>query len=257
MAQPSIASYFTSRKRAAVDEISSTRNKVRLLDSDASQINQDCGYKAKAILLKTIDNQQVTKNKSVDVKRSRIVTKLNFDSPKADGVKTPIRKTSSRSKNVATYKPQKQQNCIFTQLGSLSPTKRILPAKEQTVETIHKNNDTLSNNNNIPNIKEKTIEPSVSEAPKNAKKETTTLSAICAKTEVKDMSLAEIKAKLTRSSRLEELKSRINKFNEGIKKIEEKRLQKVEVPTLKEFKSIDLVVTTRYGKTIISNNNIY
>ncbi|XP_026478189.1 LOW QUALITY PROTEIN: DNA replication factor Cdt1-like [Ctenocephalides felis] len=246
MAQPSITSYFNTRKRAAIDDISSARNKVMLLDNDASQ--GDIGLIAKAILLKGVDTQfnEKIKQKTIEPKRNRVVTKLDFDSPVR---KTPVRRVANKSKNATTPKPQPKQNCIFTQLGSLSPVKKAQPPKEIILKKATPEVTNASCCQKEESIKQDNAVPA--ETNQNKKDETKgTLSALNAKTDIKDMSYAEIKTKLTKSSRLEELKARVNKLNEGMKKLDEKKLPKLEKPSLKEFKTIDLVVTTSPQKVL-------
>lgn len=222
MSQPSVANYFATRKRTAHEETNILRaKKVLVLDSD-SEINQ-----------KSVENKQVltrnhiyseTKEKSarkelimgrdteiisqkvIPFPQRKLVTKLDFDGEQTKKGRPKHKKINN----------QGDIQKIFQTMQS---------------STTDSSEKTILNLTNIQKVNEKTPPSSPKSAMDSVVKS--------------DLSLNEIKTKLTRSSRLAELKASIAKFNQSADKLkvaEKKTAAITQRPTLNKFKSIELEV---------------
>lgn len=243
MSQPSVINYFATRKRTAVEESNISRaKKVLILDSEENEAN-----KREIIEIKLPDEEQVSsrsgvysdnsKDKTVlqkfvtmkelnhnslekDFKfpqRSRVVAKLNFDANKSNQVNVPTRKTISAKPKHKKLNNQIDIQTVFLNMKNKSAVDtKVFPEKT-----------------NIQNVNEKTPPSSpIKSAMNNITKS--------------DLSLNEIKTKLTRSARLAELKASLVKFNKSAVQLKaaEKITQAIQsqTPALNKFRSIELEV---------------
>lgn len=256
MAQPSIANYFQTRKRNAIDESSLIRaKKVLILDSDEDETGvtktKDKSFKEKHVKTRDIIYSEfkekssrreliMAKEKIVslssekDVKfptRSRVVAKLDFGSDKSS------EQTNSTKKTVSTKPKHKKLN----NQGDIQKIFQNMQSKNTEEKKI------FSHKENIQKINEKTPPPSpVCNAMDNVTKS--------------DLTLNEIKTKLTRSARLAELKASISKFNQHAEKLKaaEQKTKAIQSqgPSLNKFKEIELEVQLS-PKKILSPTKAY
>lgn len=241
MSQTSIASYFASRKRPAADDIGVVKaKKVLILDrSETSTLQKEvCNentkgttcdfiYSSKEVtlnnneaILKSTKLESTTDQEHKLPQRNKVVTKLNFDSPTTNTNMTIKRGGTPKSKPknvIREISNQPSIQSVFQNLQSAKNTKNSQQTNEKTPPTTPVKN-ALDNINTSKN---------------------------------NDLSLNEIRNKLTRSSRLAELKASIAKFSKSadkLKEIEKKTsaLSKESAgPTLKTFEKIELEVQLR------------
>lgn len=259
MSSPSIASYFNVRKRAAADDIVNARNKVSRLDgSNASST------RAQALLERAI----LAKNKSVDAdtfgtkpsspiaNNAKIIESIT---PQAKPVseKRTTRRTAKRSATTTTTdaankEPLKQQKIVrFTLGGSLSPRKKATCSPAKAFQSIERNAST--DNIVTPTKQPKTDDttPSTSDTNKTniVNKNLTNVK--------KELSFDEIKQKIGRSSRLDDLKSILHKRQQleeqyqacinarNAKQKANNSPAKLDGKSLKTFDTIELEVLSR------------
>lgn len=269
MAQPSVINYFNSRKRSAVTDVKSTiARKVFVLDANSNNSAQD-----KQLIFKEDDRYDKVKaipgtiaNNKETKKPRKTITSKNIT--KQVGQKD-IEQFLQIPNNP---KPEKTKNDVNTVEELSNEPPRLSRDKI-------KNEKTFDDNLTVENLKEKLLlnkkledwKKSLNNYKKNEAKikkvenRTDTSTKInvelCAATTSKnamdkvssssnEMTLNEIKTKLTRSEKLAELKASISRFKESEKKLdklEEKLSTKKDSPCIKTFKSIELEVQLRYA----------
>ena len=280
MSQPSIASYFHSRKRAAVDEIYNAKNKVILLDQKCDNLATSSVAVKNKIFDGDVASGADTAATSIcpTVKflssKQKGVTKLLFDdvlqaaaepSAKLNKNTSPFSKpveinsSNKYNENSSTLLPEskaaeKQQKIVkYTLGGCLSPKKRL--TKRTTAIASEKFLYETKNIATPPNLGLKT--PTKEEQSKIAAQQERLK-------KLQNLPIDVIKKRLTRSSKLEELKasmSRIQQFDEKRQKTiaarnikadkhsftdqQSDRAAKILGKSLKEFRTIDLEVLTR------------
>lgn len=222
MSQPSIANYFASRKRAAAEDSNVIRaKKVLLLDPKSEPTSQktknieemqvltrDIIYSnsAKKELIMTHEKSAVSSQKTIKFpQRNKVITKLDFD--------TDLSTKRGRPKH--------------KKLNSQPDIQKVL----QNMKSKSENEKPFINETNIQKINEKTPPSS----PMNAMDSVTK----------SELSITEIKTKLTRSARLAELRASVSKFNalsDQLKAAEKKTEAVSQAPSLNKFKSIELEV---------------
>ncbi|XP_018577733.1 DNA replication factor Cdt1 [Anoplophora glabripennis] len=232
MAQPSVACFFSTRKRSAVEENKINRaRKVLLLDSGSlvsseqnglesdrkvisqDKINEDVLSSEYNVKLQNKEETYLLANKIVNVNSSaKIVTKKI--------IRARIKKTKEVSNN----------QDIQLLLTNMSKKEAIVTTPPQTT---------------VDSIKH------VNESDKHVTPPSTPKKAINAMDKVKEKpdgpSLKEIRRKMTRSARLAELRASMNRFQEGANKLKvlEKKTSLIpESPKLNNFKTIELEVHT-------------
>lgn len=243
MAQPSIANYFATRKRTAVDEANIIRaKKVLILDptdniKGSKGVHQQKESATCDVIYATIKETSLNNNDTINDKikcvsdkelkfpqRTRVVAKLNFDSVKTNSPNMTIKKAATpkgRPRKVTKEIPNQQNiQSLLMNMQNKNPSDG---AGQEKV---------LQSKTNSQKVNEKT--PPVTPV-KNAMDKVSNN---------KELSLNEIKTKLTRSSRLAELKASIAKFNKSADKLKEVE-KKTAAPALKTFKSIELEVQLR------------
>lgn len=238
MSQTSLSSYFHNRKRAAAEELSSIRNKVLILDQPADEID----------LLKSGFELYDEQLKATSVDQTRIVKKLKFenstqlDSNEAsEPVKqkklvlpsggTPTQRTTRSSKRVISSKSKpveaSQPKIVqFVKMGNLSPKKKMTTPKKDAPVAMFASKESLSNVERGMKTPTKQITPSNSFMDR----------LNCVR---KNLSSDEIKNKITKNSRLDELKEALSRVKDAEKKQKSSEFKGV---SLKQFKTIELEV---------------
>lgn len=241
MSQTSLSSYFHNRKRAAAEELSSIRNKVLILDQPTDAID----------LLKSVSELCDEKLKATIVDQTSVVKKLKFENllstqldnnEASEPVKpkklvlpaggTPTQRTTRSAKRVISSKIKpveaSQPKIVqFVKMGNLSPKKKMTtPKKDAPVVTLFASKESLSNVERGMKTPTKQITPSNSFMDR----------LNCVR---KNLSSDEIKNKITKSSRLDELKEALTRVKDAEGKL--KSTQKKAV-ALKQFKTIELEV---------------
>lgn len=241
MSQTHLSSYFHNRKRAAADELSSIRNKVLILDQPIDEID----------LLKSGSELYDEQLKATSVDQTRIVKKLKFENlistqldnnEASEQVKqkklvlqsggTPtIQRTTRSSKriNSSKIKPVEasQPKIVqFVKMGNLSPKKKMTTPKKDAPVAMFASKESLSNVERGMKTPTKQITPSNSFMDR----------LNCVR---KNLSSDEIKNKITKSSRLDELKEALSRVKDAETKQKTAENKRV---SLKQFKTIELEV---------------
>lgn len=228
MSQPSIANYFNTRKRPAADEANiNAARKVLLLDGDEPK------KVVKNLVETAIKSDAFNNNIKVDTNiKSFIVLENNKINSPSSIVK---RKVSSVSRVKKPSAPTKLGN-IEELLNNMGRTK--------VVENVSSDNNTHVAEPVTPTKKEQLI--SEPDAPKK----------LNAMDKIKltgtELTLAELKHKLSRSKRLSDLKASVARFKKAEKQLEvaEKKTQQLKKsPSLKNFRAIELEVNVSPKKT--------
>lgn len=231
----SIASYFNVRKRAAADEVVNARNKVQRLDSAEATDPAEA----------TIDRNILAKNRDADADArcfSGSVPKKVTDAPQAAASKASEKRTTRRTTKRSTRESSNQPKIVkFTLGGTLSPRKK--PNDSPIFQAVEKN---AAGKCKTPTKTAQTQTAGAADATKIVNKVLTNAK--------KELTFEEIKSKVTRSAKLEELKAILNKhqqLNEQYKACINKRSAKSAAPStgegksLKQFDTIELEVLTR------------
>lgn len=232
MSQPSVANYFATRKRTAVEENNILRaKKVLVLDPeneikkcDETQVKtrniiytESKEKSAKKELIMTKDKEVISQKCVSFPERSKVITKLEFDSE-------------------STTKRGRPKHKKINNQGDIQKMLQTMKNKQQDSAVPDK---LFINKTNIQKINEKTPPAS----PKNAMDNITK----------SNLSIGEIKSKLSRSTRLAELKASIanfNKLEDKLKLAEKKTAEVMKSPALNKFRSIELEVQTSPKKQV-------
>ena len=224
MSQPTVAAYFNTRKRVAVDDISSSRNKVYVIENNINE------------LTKSFDSDYFENAKIVqpNIKLNNL---LKTDSPKPSSTRSTQRVTRSIKRIGPTNIDEKclkaestQPKLVkFLKMGNLSPQKKVTtPTKPSTpVKSLE--------------FAEKSNSSNVDKGMRTPTKQTRRGSK-----DISSLPIEEIKARLSKSSRLAELKTSLNKLQNGLDRLDRmektRKEQEKPVKNLKEFKTIELEV---------------
>lgn len=227
MAQPSVACFFNSRKRTAVDD---------------TKINQA----RKVLILDQANTCSTTKN-GLDKQNELIFAQVSKDSDS----------TEDGCPNGKLKKLQDKEEMIgLSKIITVPNT--IVPAQKKIIKATRKRLKPTANNRNIQelinNMKnhETVIESKLESGeethrtpPASPKKPTVNAMD---KVRMDGPSIKEIRNKMCRSKRLADLKASIARFQEGDRKLSEIGKETVGIPDspkLKGFKTIELHVMTR------------
>lgn len=222
MEQPSVACFFNSRKRLAVEDLKlNSAKKVLVLDSISTPENS------------------VTKNvnENEDIKTVHL-----------------IKEATCKAK-------QKNDETIFSRkVVSISNNKKGLTKPDKGKSSKNKNVKCkpISNTRNIQDLINNMKSPMETEVPENkiyrahVTPPSTPTKIVNALDKIKEVpdgpSLKDIKKKLSRSARLAELKNSLSRFQESdnkLKEIEKETKKITDSPKLKTFRTIELEVLTR------------
>ena len=286
MSQPSVTAFFNTRKRAANDDINSTKSKVFLTESldstdECFLYNSNGGssvvcprfLNVDPCVNKSIINNNLQSNTSksdnllqyyAPLANAEHIQQQNDDQTIIQGIRTRSCKSTTKTgpttvstvsniKSVITNDEEvssaaeetKQKLVPFIKKGNLSPRKKFTP--QQNLAQAFASKESISNSEKNEITSNKQIEvarTTTKEKLRNLVK--------------KELSFDEVKTKVTRSAKLQELKASLGRLQELEKKRktqEEKnnRLRNGEVVadavnsgmTLKKFKTIELEVLTR------------
>lgn len=256
MASPSVASYFNVRKRAAADDIINARNKVVRLDTDPSGGDSD-GAQV------NIDRNILAKNRLVDADLKILSNDVDIspkvvERPQVTATKraATTRRTTKRVKSDAKESLNQPKIVKFTLGGTLSPRKKATDEQSVAFQSIGKNvtkTPTKKSASSSSGVQQSSQAAVVNKTLANAKKE---------------LSFDEIKSKVTRSAKLNELKAILSKrqqleeqynacINQRTAKAKTNATQAKEGQSLKQFDTIELEVLSRlvHGFKYSSNKN--
>lgn len=223
MSQPSVANYFSTRKRSALDDKLVRAKKVLILEgNESSEVTSEV-------------TERLNDGKSVIFVNKPIINSKS--APNHEKFKTNpgaarkiVRKVGP--KKVSESGKQREIQDFFNNVVA-KPTPPTTPKKQTLIETSLKSPETV--------VQERHVTP-----PNTPTKVVNRLDKV--NDHIKEPSIKEIRQKLTRSHRLTELRASIARFKESSQKLEqaEKKTAKVaESPTLKNFKTIEFDVQLR------------
>lgn len=227
MAQPSIANYFNTRKRSAVDDKVARAKKVLVLDGEDKNDGKERLLGDKAIVFSP-SNKLLSKIEAVSSKK---VTTDEISNSKIMAKKT--QRKAPHKKATTHCSGQRDLQEIFNSMTKATQEIESSAITQQT-EVIINSPDAEVNRRHVtpPSTPTKTL--NMLDKVKNVDHEPT---------------LKEIKEKLSRSNRLAELRASIARFKAGEKKLEEaeKKTEKVaQSPTLNSFKTLEFEVQLRF-----------
>lgn len=237
MASPSVASYFNVRKRAAADDLISSRNKVVRLDStpsgsDGVQVN--------------IDRNILAKNRMVDADSKQLINDVGVTAKVVELPQSTKRSTTTRRKRVKSdAKESLNQPKIvkFTLSGTLSPRKKAAAEQAARFQSIEKN------------LSKTPTKKSASSSGAQQASQAAVVNKTLANAK-KELSFEEIKSKVSKSAKLDELKAILSKrqqleeqynacINKRTAKAKTDATQAREGHALKQFDTIELEVLSR------------
>lgn len=267
MAQTSVTSYFNTRKRAACEDLNVVSRKVMVLDptSTTSKLQSSTSSSllspsltAKSTISDKLleQNSELIKQRTIApaIRRTRAVAKLKFETdttsssgPSSSDQTNDVQQTvqpippqdAKRKKKTVTVEKGQTKLVNFIKMGNLSPKKKLQttvpqqlssPIKEAKSSKMFASLESISNSER--GLKTPTKATSIMEKLNSDRPE---------------MSLEEIKRKLKKSSRLNELKASIQKIKEIDGKMKADHLEMSGSGSgvgraLKEFKSIELEI---------------
>lgn len=265
MSSPSIASYFNVRKRAAADDIVNSRIKVSRIEGTDQSSNRAQALLERAILAKNklVDADTFGRNAIVSSgnNSAKIVENVNAAlQSKSSSDRRTTRRTAKRTAtttilaDAANKEPLKQQKIVkFTLGGSLSPRKKAVshsPAKAfQSIEL------NASNDSHVTPAKPPKTDESKSSTSDTNKTNIVNKHFTNAK---KELSFDEVKEKIGRSSRLDDLKAILSKRQQleeqyqacitrrNAKQKANHSPAKLDGQSLKAFDTIELEVLSRF-----------
>lgn len=264
MSQPSVTAYFSTRNRQATDDLRS-KAKVLLLDQDQPRlignqkhtpINKDSSESSGTLTPIQEENTMGTSPKVVFVpgkesvsnrtlKLNSAVRNIQFDSPKANVQKTPkysIRARMVRSRKLSGQEGQVDIRESFQKIAEDLDAKKVLfekkgalsPRKKLTESPRKENNFAVNSSTNIPNDQ------------LSANCTTPKKGSTMDKLAKQELSLNEIKNKINKSSRLNELKASIARFKNHEQRLEQLHKQNDTMkPQIQKFEKIQLEIPIR------------
>lgn len=228
--QPSVAQYFNSRKRQAVDEVKKVtqQNKVLILEgssqdllevktSDEPQKGTETAIPRKIVYVedKKIGSAKSKNRNSVKKKAVHLKSSLNaIEEQKANGIQMDIRKTFlNGTKNFEDAKYAAKES---GELGETPAEKEVTSENEVMKSPLTKNvifevKGELSPMKIVTNTYRHVSEISDLQATEKCPKPST-MTVISQR---KELNLCQIREKLSRSSRIEEMKNAVEKFNQS------------------------------------------
>ncbi|CAG9824934.1 unnamed protein product [Phaedon cochleariae] len=232
MSQPSVACYFGSRKRSAIDDLKLNRaKKVLVLDNDpgfgkqtveSENVSALC---SSSVAFTKDEFSSGSNDKFQNKEKSRIILSVGKTLDQSKMQKSGTKKSAPKTKLAknSNYNMDIQQ--LLSNMGKGNDSS-ILPKSEDISSTTH--------------IIERHVTP-----PNTPNKVSNALDKV---KEIPDgPSIKEIKKKMTRSARLADLKASISRFQSNADKlvqVEKKTSQIPESPKLRNFKTIELEVQT-------------
>ncbi|XP_014205753.1 DNA replication factor Cdt1 [Copidosoma floridanum] len=278
MSQPSVAAYFTSRKRPAQEELKN-KAKVLLLGDDEQR--------QQALPSLILPSEKPVKAESgktkMDFKKDLVARNLLSDLSSKPGRLSKTRTT--KSKKPSANEDVRQQNidsmfklkepsdgtCVFAKLGNLSPKKSVKTHASKSSKTHQKvsgkaTQTTQTEEKNLQEAeacKTPTKEPAIFKTPTKEP----TIFKTPTKNSVRELSYDEIKGKVLVSARLKELRAKIAQFQNSEKKLEsleEAHKKKKEEMTkdeervrIKKFDHIEIEIPVSPQKAFSSPNKLF
>ncbi|XP_013097925.2 DNA replication factor Cdt1 [Stomoxys calcitrans] len=267
MAQPSIAAFFNTRKRAVAEDVTTIKNR-RLLDN-AEPTRQESNANIPSQNNPTNDapqpqqeqNDDIAALKKMGMRTRTVVKRIGVQDPSQvpDSGVSP-KKMSKIEENV------KQQKLVeFIKKGTLSPRKKPAATKTKSRQKVNESTPTatiitaFTSQNNNKNMERglKTPTKQIIKGSNTPLKQGELKSLV-----KKELTFDEVKTKVSRSAKLQELKASLARIQEleKTRKAQEERnrmlkesmqspSKKTPVLQLKEFDKIELEVLTSPSKT--------
>lgn len=232
MAQSTIVDYFNTKKRAAIDEskIHQSR-KVVVLDKNEINAIKDRRSKESSPSPCVVYAQNKTKLKEVVVRKKAVTPR------------------SARMKQLQAKAGNIQEMLDKMNKVSKSPLlpETSMKAKEEFEKTQQVTPPNTPTNPANPSVTSPTKKLGVNVSIASPSKHVNAMDKVSST--VRELSYNEIRQKLSRSSRLAELKASMGRFKKGAEKLEEAEKKTAEVrkdsPKLKNFETIELEVNLR------------
>lgn len=213
MSQPSIASYFHSRKRAG-DEIFNAKNKVILVDPKADNVIPKPSKICDVVDVLNEENDQPLTPSSTKLKKPTIEAALtNGAQETSRGRKIPnpnarpARRCLKRPAEAAAVSGSQPKIVKFTLAGNLSPKKKAIARtrcdSDQSVGSVTA--VLFGTKESVCNVDRGMKTPTKEE-------QVARLNAEKINTARKNLTMDEIKSKVTKSSRLQDLKASMSKL---------------------------------------------
>ncbi|XP_053665342.1 DNA replication factor Cdt1 [Anopheles marshallii] len=288
MSQPTVASYFNTRKRAAYDALGGGvgRNKVLVLENSTAHkignltnssqnsdhedlrfvLANDNNFTLKSIDTVGKDNEGGASANPDPAEMGRRITRASRAIKRIGPVeldeKTKTLLSSAQPKLVS-----------FIKKGNLSPQKRVhtaSPSKHPVIPekklASPKKVDNAGTPGSAPAAVEFSPRNSLNNVAKAPTKATVTKTLQLGK-DKDSMSLADIRSKLLQHPRLPELKTKLNSIQSGLDKIDRRRMERLEgkkpavspivaAKNLQQFSTLDLEVMVSPKKTAISPSKL-
>jgi chromatin licensing and DNA replication factor 1 len=211
MAQPSVSTFFITRKRGIEDEILSNKKKVICLDRTHNSSESEKDSEDLCASIVHPKNQEYSSNDEESKKTARKATVRQ-------GI-TPQRTTRSRKVHMQEVDGIKAPKIVnFFKGGNLSPQKKAKEAVDSSKLVP------------VATISDGSIKQAGMSTPKKSIKEASTSSDAIEKTSLmtsNGMKLDEIKKKLKGSTKLAALKTSLNKLNSGFDKLDQMETKRV------------------------------
>ena len=276
MSQPSVTAYFNTRKRQATDDVRS-KAKVLLLDQEISKsisnqipasINEDNSEQLAGTLAPIQEEKTMSTSPKIiivpakepdDDRTSRTntaVRNIQFDSPKSSGQKTAkhsargrvmrSRKLSGHEEGQADIRESFQKitedsdtkKVLFEKKGALSPRKK-LPETPKKNDHSTKDDHFTENDQSTENTRNASTDQSLVNCvtPKKA----STMDRLAKQ----ELSLNDIRNKVTKSSKLTELKASLARFKNCEQRLGQGHKQNNKKPQIQKFEKIQLEILVR------------
>lgn len=254
MSQPSVTAFFQTRKRGAIDDLRG-KSKVLVLENERtiqSEVNKP-GEVDKLITL-SVDGKtspklvfKANQSRTLEKLNSSVVRNIQFDSSKSSpSSKTPKMNTRARTTRTRKFSTEEGQTDIRDSFLKINNNETI--SSRETVTVPFEKRGLLSPKKNLTPTK-KQVQTNQPAAGSTTPNKTTNLMDKLAQ---KDLSFGEIKNRITKSSRLAELKARIDEFKQTDKKLvnflkerDDEKDDQVKPPKIKKFEKIELEVPVR------------
>ncbi|XP_034944102.1 DNA replication factor Cdt1 [Chelonus insularis] len=261
MSQPSVTAYFNTRKRQATDEL---RNKSKVVVLEHERMRITCNGEIKKELeddpkaslkekefesaLKVVFKSSESTQPSSASEKNSAVRNIQFDAPKVSSSKTRMtRARSSKLKKIVQHEGQTDIKESLFKMGEELKQQSNVPFEKKGLLSPRKNLSSKKNTKN-PEKQEKLVENS--EQKPAAGSVTPKQGSLMDKLAQQDLSLTEIKNRINKSSRLAELRARIDQFKKCEEKLDKLQQQGREEPQLKikKFEKIELEIPVSPSK---------
>lgn len=218
MSQQAISSYFATRKRGVTDDSATIKSKSTILNQDEATTKKRITRATQKLTFES--NLEETVSVVTPKKRKRSITSKN------DGVKaTKTPKTRARKTLVTETDGMQQTKLVdFVVKGLLSPKKTLVMESPQQEKSAFgsKDNDLNAERGLLTPVKQRV---SAEPRPSTTKK-------------IKEMPMEKIKARLGKSDRLTELKTRLNNLQQGFDRLD--RMQDERKALISPKKTIEI-----------------